>query len=165
MVNFITSVSYHFCPSFPAAFTQPGAPTLDISVHVSSCISEAELAPAPVAVPSVRGSSVSSRCFQTWPEIRDDKEDRRGTDGWGERATCHPFPYFLTSFLAACDSHAHNPLPAALSHAPISYFDQDEKEKDAERFREGGTDTARRKPCGRRYQPRDRGPLHSLIQF
>ena len=28
MVNFITAVAYHFCPSLPAAFTQPGASTL-----------------------------------------------------------------------------------------------------------------------------------------
>ena len=28
LVNFITAVAYHFCPSLPAAFTQPGAPTL-----------------------------------------------------------------------------------------------------------------------------------------
>ena len=49
---------------------------------------------------------------------------------------------FLTSIFAACDSHAHNLLPA-LSHAPISYFDQDEKEinANAKRFREGGADS------------------------
>ena len=28
MGNFITAVAYHFCPSLPAAFTQPGASTL-----------------------------------------------------------------------------------------------------------------------------------------
>ena len=28
LVNFITPVAYHFCPSTPAAFTQPGASTL-----------------------------------------------------------------------------------------------------------------------------------------
>ena len=28
LVNFITAVAYHFCPSLPAAFTQPGASTL-----------------------------------------------------------------------------------------------------------------------------------------
>ena len=28
LLNFITTVDYHFCPSLPAAFTQPGAPTL-----------------------------------------------------------------------------------------------------------------------------------------
>ena len=28
LVNFITAVAYHFCPSLPAAFTQPGALTL-----------------------------------------------------------------------------------------------------------------------------------------
>ena len=27
LVNFITAVAYHFCPSLPAAFTQPGAST------------------------------------------------------------------------------------------------------------------------------------------
>ena len=27
-VNFITAVAYHFCPSLPAAITQPGASTL-----------------------------------------------------------------------------------------------------------------------------------------
>ena len=26
--NFITAVAYHFCPSLPASFTQPGASTL-----------------------------------------------------------------------------------------------------------------------------------------
>ena len=29
LVNFITAVAYHFCPSLPAAFTQPG-------VHLSA---------------------------------------------------------------------------------------------------------------------------------
>ena len=28
LVNFITAVAYHFCPSLPAAFTQPVTPTL-----------------------------------------------------------------------------------------------------------------------------------------
>ena len=28
LVNFITAVTYHFCLNLPAAFTQPGAPTL-----------------------------------------------------------------------------------------------------------------------------------------
>ena len=28
LVNFITAVAYHFCPSLPAAFTQPGTSTL-----------------------------------------------------------------------------------------------------------------------------------------
>ena len=28
LVNFITAVPYHFCPSLPAAFMQPGASTL-----------------------------------------------------------------------------------------------------------------------------------------
>ena len=28
LVNIITAVAYHFCPSLPAAFTQPGASTL-----------------------------------------------------------------------------------------------------------------------------------------
>ena len=28
LVNFITAVAYHFCPSLPTAFTQPGASTL-----------------------------------------------------------------------------------------------------------------------------------------
>ena len=28
LVNFITAVAYHLCPSLPAAFTQPGASTL-----------------------------------------------------------------------------------------------------------------------------------------
>ena len=28
LVNFITAVAHHFCPSLPAAFTEPGASTL-----------------------------------------------------------------------------------------------------------------------------------------
>ena len=28
LVNFITAVAFHFCPSLPAALTQPGASTL-----------------------------------------------------------------------------------------------------------------------------------------
>ena len=28
LVNFTTAVAYHFCPSLPAAFMQPGASTL-----------------------------------------------------------------------------------------------------------------------------------------
>ena len=143
MVNFITAAAYRFSLSFPAAFTQPGAPTLDISVHVSSCISEAELAPAPVAVPSVRGSSVSSRCFQTWPEIRDDKEDRRGTDGWGERATCHPFPFL--SFLPFSQPVIHMPItpcpPPLVTHLSPTLIRMRRRKINAKRFREGGTDT------------------------
>ena len=28
LVNFVAAVAHHFCPSLPAAFTQPGASTL-----------------------------------------------------------------------------------------------------------------------------------------
>ena len=38
LVNFITAVAYHFCPSLPAAFTQPGASTLaDLCTYKQEC--------------------------------------------------------------------------------------------------------------------------------
>ena len=37
LVNFITAVAYHFCPSLPAAFTQPGASTLADLCTYSEC--------------------------------------------------------------------------------------------------------------------------------
>ena len=37
LVNFISAVANHFCPSLPAAFTQPGAPTSDdLCRHLTS---------------------------------------------------------------------------------------------------------------------------------
>ena len=35
LVNFVIAVAYHFCPSLPAAFTQPGATTFSRALYIS----------------------------------------------------------------------------------------------------------------------------------